>query len=1019
MKKFISIFLALTMILSCIGIVPVSAEAEYVEVDTAESFKKILESSGDKNIIVTRDIIYTCQVNDIGEYWITLGQGEKTLNLNGKSIELNAETGVETTMIRVPGSASLIINDTSVDNSGKLFSYGRMETPRDDDYGPRYFNDGVKYRNVLEIDGGIVTVNGGTLEAGRSKKQWIYDGRDVYDLRHMLDYTIQFGVLGLAIGARYDGYAWQQVNGDCITVNNGTLMVNDGIFLGRGFSNLETYVKDGDNDVDVEFSRSACLRLLGGTTTINGGTFWGRGNADVLAATKNANVSVKSGTFSTNHLRILLVPTLTLTLYGYYEPYVIGHAQRYGYKYHPASEVGSIRLSADMLDPQRNTAELNGEIITASEWSKLNATTHDGTSTVVITHHMSNSDRRNFMSGKYTRKEISRLNIDGTNAYGMSLSPDVLSCSNEGVSKISVEWYHNDELAGSDDVMFAGKYQVKVKVQLESGYEFSSSPDFTIMGDKVSEYKISSTKRTAELWSKIYYLECNHSYNEDASLKFDTEKHFISCTACNNIISEEKHYYGEGVTDGNIITFTCGRCDYAYQTVDDGKIKINCLNLSIPVPETGKTPDYNGVINEDGVTFANGGDEYTKNGIRWGKFANDFGIGENDLFASGLGYRATIYLAIDDTYALHKNNEGEYDTLIFVNGKQAKYETDGSLVTVYYETNADEVVVSNIDMMGIDYPEIGNTPDCTPVSLIPYYYDAKNDPGAISWYEDGEYMDKADTFKAGKTYTVELYVDAIRVGWDDVVTFTDAPVASLDGFAIDASNVNRLNNTTVLISYTFPKLEDEKAEETEKPAEIEKPQKPTEPEKPIATDKPLEEEKSLFIDVAKGAYYYEPVMWAAENGITGGTGANTFSPDANCTRAQVVTFLHRMISSPEPAAIDMPFIDVKEEAFYYKPVKWAVGSKITGGTSANTFSPDDNCTRAQVVTFLWRTAGQPEAIKKNNPFTDVKEDMYYYDAVLWAVENGITGGTSDTTFSPDANCTRAQVVTFLYRFINE
>ncbi|MBQ7950802.1 MAG: S-layer homology domain-containing protein [Clostridia bacterium] len=193
---------------------------------------------------------------------------------------------------------------------------------------------------------------------------------------------------------------------------------------------------------------------------------------------------------------------------------------------------------------------------------------------------------------------------------------------------------------------------------------------------------------------------------------------------------------------------------------------------------------------------------------------------------------------------------------------------------------------------------------------------------------------------------------------------------------------------------------------------------PSQTEKPTEIDAPQETPKSTFTDVEKSQYYYDAVMWAAENGITGGTSETTFSPDAICTRAQVVTFLHRMVASPEPAAIDMPFVDVKEEAFYYKPVKWAVGSKITGGTSATTFSPDANCTRAQVVTFLWRTAGQPKPSGKSNPFTDVQADSYYYDAVLWAVENSITGGTSATTFSPDNNCTRAQVVTFLYRFIN-
>ena len=526
MKKFLGVLLSLIMMLSLVPVM-VSAESEYIEVGTVEDFKNVLASNGDKNIIVTRDIIYTCQVNDVGSYWITLGSGEKTLNLNGKSVELNAETGVETTMIRVPSGASLIIKDTSGDNSGKLFCYGKMTSPRDGEGIPRYFNEEVKHRNVLEVDGGAVTINGGTLEAGRSKKMWIYDGRDVYDLRHMLDYTIQFGVLGLAIGARYDGYAWQQVNGDCITVKDGSLLVNDGIFLGRGFSTLKTFVKNDDNDVDVEFSRSACLRLSGGFTTINGGTFHGKGNADVLGATKNANVTVKGGTFSTNHLRVLSVPTINVTLMGYWAPYVIGHEQRYGYQYHPASDVGSVRLTSDMLDPQRNTAELNGETLPVSEWSKLNATGNDGSATVVVTHHMSNADRRNFMSGRDTKKEISRLNIDGTNAYGMTLSPDVLSCNADGIRSYSVEWYHNDEPCDDETTMVAGKYQAKVEVMLESDYVFSASPNFSIMGDRVSDYELSATKRAVTLWSKVYNLECNHSYNEDEYLHFDNDKHFM------------------------------------------------------------------------------------------------------------------------------------------------------------------------------------------------------------------------------------------------------------------------------------------------------------------------------------------------------------------------------------------------------------------------------------------------------------------------------------------------------------
>ena len=992
MKKIISILLTFTMLLSCIGTVSVSARSEYVEVDTVEEFKDVLESNGDRNIIVTRDIIYTCQVNDVGSYWITLGSGEKTLNLNGKSVELNAETGVETTMIRVPNGASLVINDTSGDNSGKLFCYGKMTSPRDGEGIPRYFNEEVKHRNVLEVDGGAVTINGGTLEAGRSKKMWIYDGRDVYDLRHMLDYTIQFGVLGLAIGARYDGYAWQQVNGDCITVKDGSLLVNDGIFLGRGFSTLKTFVKNDDNDVDVEFSRSACLRLSGGFTTINGGIFHGKGNADVLGATKNANVTVKGGTFSTNHLRVLSVPTINVTLMGYWAPYVIGHEQRYGYQYHPASDVGSVRLTSDMLDPQRNTAELNGETLPVSEWAKLNATGNDGSATVVVAHHMSNADRRNFMSGRDTKKEISRLNIDGTNAYGMTLSPDVLSCNADGIRSYSVEWYHNDEPCDDETTMVAGKYQAKVEVMLESDYVFSASPNFSIMGDRVSDYELSATKRTATLWSKVYNLECNHSYNEDEHLHFDNDKHFMQCSVCEKVLIDEEHDFLDGEKVDGSIVYKCRTCDFSYGEADDGKVRIDYVNINIPNPKTGYSPEYFGQISGEGVSFADGGDEFTKNGIRFGLYVNDSGVGEDDLFASGMGYRATIYLRADEGYTFSKDQNAQYNPIVIVNGEEAEYETDGTLMTVKYITNAPEVFVSSINMSGIDFPEVGKTADRESESAEPNYYECDT----ITWYQDGEYMDYDDTFKEGKAYTVEMYIDTVRSGWNYTAKFVETLNASVDGFSVESCDIEVFHDTSVRISYTFPVLEEEKTEEPEKPAET---------------------EKSAFVDIAKEQYYYDAVLWAANEGITGGTSASTFSPDANCTRAQVVTFLHRMIGSPEPAAITLPFVDVKMSDYFYKPVKWAFGSKITGGTSDTTFSPDENCSRAQVVTFLWRTAGQPEPKFNKCNFTDVKSDSYYYKAVLWAVEQGVTGGTSATTFSPDNNCTRAQVVTFLYRFI--
>lgn len=170
-----------------------------------------------------------------------------------------------------------------------------------------------------------------------------------------------------------------------------------------------------------------------------------------------------------------------------------------------------------------------------------------------------------------------------------------------------------------------------------------------------------------------------------------------------------------------------------------------------------------------------------------------------------------------------------------------------------------------------------------------------------------------------------------------------------------------------------------------------------------------------FTDVSAGAYYYDAVLWAVKNGVTSGTSAATFSPNNPCTRGQIVTFLWRTAGSPKLAGTANPFTDVKEGAYYYDAVLWAVEKGITGGTSATTFSPNNPCTRGQTVTFLWRAAGSPKAAGTSSAFTDVTAGAYYYDAVLWAVEQKITSGTSAAAFSPASTVTRGQTVTFLYR----
>lgn len=170
-----------------------------------------------------------------------------------------------------------------------------------------------------------------------------------------------------------------------------------------------------------------------------------------------------------------------------------------------------------------------------------------------------------------------------------------------------------------------------------------------------------------------------------------------------------------------------------------------------------------------------------------------------------------------------------------------------------------------------------------------------------------------------------------------------------------------------------------------------------------------------FVDVAAGAWYYDAVKWAVDNNITAGVSATSFAPEQSCTRAQMVSFLWRAAGSPKASSGVNPFTDVAAGSWYYDAVLWAVDKGITAGIGDGKFGPEQTVTRGQTVTFLYRYAGQPASANNGTPFVDVPAGEFYTAAVQWAVNNGITAGTTATTFEPLSNCTRAQIVTFLYR----
>ena len=190
----------------------------------------------------------------------------------------------------------------------------------------------------------------------------------------------------------------------------------------------------------------------------------------------------------------------------------------------------------------------------------------------------------------------------------------------------------------------------------------------------------------------------------------------------------------------------------------------------------------------------------------------------------------------------------------------------------------------------------------------------------------------------------------------------------------------------------------------------------TMPESRVTVEAAFRMIAGAFTDVPADSYFAGAVDWAVSRGITSGRTETTFDPFSGCTRAQAVTFLWRAAGSPTPGTLKNNFKDVPADAYFHDAVLWAVENHITNGTTKTTFAPNETCTRAQIVTFMWRAEEAP-GVGEGTPFVDVSADAYFHDAVLWAVQSGVTAGKTSNTFAPSEMCTRAQIVTFLYRHL--
>lgn len=532
--------------------------------------------------------------------------------------------------------------------------------------------------------------------------------------------------------------------------------------------------------------------------------------------------------------------------------------------------------------------------------------------------------------------------------------------------------------AATDGKFGAAAYTVSIPVTAASGYSFDANCVYTVNG-YVATYadgKVSYTfpkltaphehNYTGQPWKYLnpgsHYQACKENdgalnieeHTFSAWTKVDADKHSRTCTVCKK-------------TDGSAYTETA---EHTWVWVVDQEAALNqpgkqheeCTGCHEKRSENTEIPALTAIsaVNVTVTAPVKGAapeDAMTVAGSPYSVAATDWDPTVSSTFAGGTKY--TVKVSLEAT----GNNRFTDKTTFQINGQTAKL--DGTIPA----TGLDNAIIT------LTFPATssGSTGGGGGGGVTTY-------PITVKSAKNGDVTASHKT--ASKGTTVTLTVDPDKGYELDTLTVLDGKDKEIKLTEKNGKYTFTMPASKVTVAATF------------------KASAPT--------------GKNPFIDVPAGSYYEDAVIWAVDKGITTGTSATTFNPNGICTRAQAVTFLWRAAGSPAAKSSAMPFADVKAGSYYYDAVLWAVEQGITKGTSDTMFSPDATCTRAQIVTFLWRANGSPVA-SGNSAFTDVASDAYYAAAVTWAEKNDITGGIGGGLFGSNNNCTRAQIVTFIYR----
>ena len=1048
-KKLWSILLVLVMVLSMIPAAAPDAQADeivWTEVSTQNAWEiqQYLRMDGDIWINLTGDADWMLEDADYEPYlwkdrqvWTKVGKGAKVLDLNGYRLYLSDEGNApaQSVMMVIPEGASLNVFDDV--GTGKIWMDGQMKSGMD-----FYGDNGILIRDVFAVTGGILAVHAGEIHAGRAKRVWC---NFVSPNTHDWDWGDKYSA-----SSTYCGYATKFNSGTAVTVESGEARIYGGELWGRGWDNISIVSRVPNNGAGSDGHRDRCaaIRVLGdGKARIYDGSFYGRSDADAIQVENPANVLVEEGIFEVSTNDWLVTPQFAAFDFAMMDNFEVTEGW-----------LGSCEVPRDSIDIQSGYS-------------------YYGEHTMIVRPRNGEGGRDFFQIIDQVD-----LDIKGPIAYDTAVTDKDQVCHvPDGCSVESVTWYENGKIWENPGISYFKEgydYSVAISLyindirQMKFQRELSSATINGVDAMVFSDDYYGEEDRTQSIILRADFGSCQAAIEEVSLLtsqpldghtidytvicgsdsyaapigsdytlyrrwyvsndgesgwrelgpgdRYEAGKYY--CLAV-DVATELGSQFASDVTakvNGKKATVlnVSDQDPTNYITVeyDFGKCPetIDFISLNAPTkPKEGEVIRYNVSSNTEGCHIAGGGSKNTEY-CQWLESYGDDDwriMSPGETFKAGCYYRFQADVVAESGYAFEVYDDGTSirpKVQVEANGDRnwadKAYDQDPTnyiTAEIIYGLCNDSVI-ERIMVEDVTAPVVGEKPNYSAIvmgngyridgSRESYYDDWQHDQklyytrNGIDWYDvtASKWVYENDTFLAGHEYELTVYL------------VTEEDYHFLNVFEHDAFPTATVNGEDAIVNEDWSNRWEAR----------------------VHFHFTAQEPEQKFEDVPADSFYADPVQWAVDNGITNGTSEETFDPNGQCLRAHVVTFLHRAAGSPVPPTDENPFTDVKETDFFYKPVLWAVNRGITNGTSATTFGSFDTCNRAAVVTFLWRAQGSPEPTSTQNPFVDVTPTDFFYKAVLWAVENGITNGVDATHFGPTSGCNRAQVVTFLYRAYN-